>query len=200
MKMETLLTQDPWPGLILWTLVYFSDYAMTIASARKYRSNPHLEFEGSYELTPQFEKDVDALKPISTRHLLFLLLTNLILLVLWWLFSLLGAARGFSLILGMFLLMEVGVHFRHYRTYHSLSLNESKGGLEGKISYRRWFLFSTSAFEFICFSALFLLTAVLTNSLFFLGGSIACLSLAINHHRRYRALYKQTITNPGNQT
>ncbi len=200
MKMEILLIQNPWLGMILWTLIYISDYAMTIASARKYRINPHLEFEDSYELTPQFEKDVNALNPISKRHILLLLLTNLILLILWWLFSLLGTTRGFSLILGMFLLMEVGVHFRHLRTYHSLSLNESRGGLEGKISYRRWFLFSTSAFEFICFSALFLLTSVLTNSLFFLGGSISCLSLAINHQRKYRALYKQTFTNQGKQT
>lgn len=198
--MEYRLTQNPWMGMILWTLIYISDYAMTIASARKYRSNPHLEFEGSYELTPQFEKDVNALNPISKRHILLLLLTNLILLILWWLFSLVGNRQGFSLTLGMFLLMEVGIHFRHFRTYHLLSLNESRGGMEGRLSYRRWFLFSTSAFEFICFSVLFLLTAVLTGSLFFLGGTISCLSLAINHQRRYRTLYKPTIASRGKQT
>jgi hypothetical protein len=150
-------------------------------------------------LTPQFEKDVDALKPVSKRHLLLLLLTNLLLLALWRLFSQLGAAPGFSLILGMFLLLEVSIHFRHFRTYHLLRLNESKGGLAGKISYRRWLLFSSSALEFISFSALFLLTAVLTNSLFFLGGSISCLSLAIDHQRKYRALYRQAFTDPRKQ-
>jgi hypothetical protein len=45
--MEILLTQNPWPGMILWTLVYISDYAMTIASARKYRDNPHLELRAA---------------------------------------------------------------------------------------------------------------------------------------------------------
>lgn len=195
--METWLTTNPWIGMLAWTVAYISDYTITIASARKYRSNPHLEFEGSYELTPQFENDVNALNLVSRRHILLLGLTNVILLLFWWGFSLLGNRQGFSLILGMFLLMEVGVHFRHFRSYHLLSLDESHGGLEGRISYRRWLLFSTSAFEFMCFSALFLLTALITNSLFFLGGSISCLSLAINHQRKYHSLFKQAIAGSG---
>ena len=80
---------------------------MTIASARKYRSNPHFEFEGSYELTPQFEKDVNALNPISKRHILMLVLTNLLLIIFWQLFSLLQFHQGFAFVLGMLLLMEV---------------------------------------------------------------------------------------------
>jgi len=189
--METLLTQNPWPGMILWTMIYISDYAMTIASARKYKSNSHLDFEGSFELTPQFEKDVNALDPVSKRHLLMLGLTNLFLLIFWWLFSLLNFRQGFAFVLGIFLLMEVGIHFRHFRTYHLLRLIESQGGLEGRITYRRWLLYSTSAFEFFSFSVLFLITAGITGSLFFLGGSLSCASIALNHQRKYRAFHKK---------
>ena len=197
--METWLTTDPWIGMLVWTIVYISDYAMTIASARKYRSNPHLEFEGSFELTPQFERDVNALNPISRWHILMLLLTNALLLVFWWLFSLLDYRQGFLFVLGMLILMEAGIHFRHFRTWHLLTANESQGGLEGKITYRRWLLYSTSAFEFLSFSILFLVTAALTRSLFFIGGALSCLSLAINHQRKYRTLYRQRITGQGKQ-
>ncbi len=192
--MESWLTLNPWIGMILWTIIYISDYVMTIASARKYKSNPHIEFEGSYELTAQFEKDVNALNPVSKRHILMLILTNLLLIIFWQLFSLLQFQRGFAFVLGMLLLMEIGVHLRHFRTYHLLRLYESKGGLDGKISYRRWFLFNTSAFEFFCLSILFLLTALFTYSLFFAGGALACLSIASNHYRKYKALYKQAAS------
>ena len=111
--MESWLTLNPWIGMILWTIIYISDYVMTIASARKYKSNPHIEFEGSYELTAQFEKDVNALNPVSKRHILMLILTNLLLIIFWQLFSLLQFQRGFAFVLGMLLLMEIGVHLRH---------------------------------------------------------------------------------------
>src|SRR5258706_14648986 len=115
--MEGWLTVNPWTGMILWTIIYISDYVMTIASARKYKSNPHIEFEGSSELTAQFEKDVNALNPLSKRHFLMLILTNLLLIVFWQLFSLLQFQRGFAFLLGLLLLMEIGVHLRHFRTY-----------------------------------------------------------------------------------
>ncbi|MBM3124159.1 MAG: hypothetical protein FJZ87_03685 [Chloroflexi bacterium] len=194
--MEYYLLLNPWIGMILWTLIYISDYGMTIASARKYRTNSHFEFEGSFELTPQFEKDVDALYPISRRHLLMLLLTNGMLLIFWWLFSRIYFLHGYLFVLGILILVEVGVHIRHFRTFHLLYMVEIKGGLEGKISYRRWLMFSTSAMEFFLFFVLFLITSILTNSYFFFGGSISCLSLAINHHRKYRTLYKQPDSEP----
>jgi amino acid permease len=191
-RMESWLTQNPWMGMLLWTFIYISDYVMTIASARKYGTNPHISIEGSYELTPQFEKDVDALSPVSKRHILMLILTNLLLITFWLLLSLLGYTQGFAFVLGMLILLEVGVHLRHFRTYHLLALHEAKGGLEGTLHYRRWLLFNVSAFEFFCLCILFLITALLTYSPFFAGGSLACLSLAANHYKKYRKLYDQT--------
>lgn len=189
--MEYWLTLSPWPGLLLWTLVYLSDYWMTIKVARMYRANLNFEFEGSVELTPQFEKDVDALKPVSRRHIRMLILTNIILVIFWWLFMLVEYPAGFAFVLGMLILMEVGVHLRHFRSYFMLAQIKSLGGLEGKLYYRRWFIFSNSAFEFFSLAIVFLLTALLTRSLFFAGGAAACLSLAFNHYKHYRQLYKQ---------
>ncbi len=188
--MEQWLTNSPWPGMVLWTLIYISDYYMTIASARKYQNHPNLGFEGSFELTPQFQKDVDALKPISRRHILMLLLTNILLLFLWWLFSLVDFPQGFLLPLGMFLLMEVAVHFRHFRTYHLLTQVEKHGGMEGRVVQSRWLTYNTSAFELLSMGVLFLLASILTFSLFFFGGALACFALAYSHHDKYLALFR----------
>jgi hypothetical protein len=105
---------------------------------------------------------------------------------------------GFAFILGMLILMEVGVHLRHFRSYFMLAQIKSMGGLEGKLYYRRWFIFSNSAFEFFSLAIVFLLTALLTRSLFFTGGAVACLSLTLNHYRHYRRLYKQSSIAPAN--
>jgi hypothetical protein len=198
--MEYWLTLNPWPGLLCWTLIYLSDYWLTIKVARMYRASPHFEFEGSLELTPQFEKDVDALKPVSRRHIIMLVITNLILLVFWGLFALLSYTPGFAFVLGMLILMEVGVHLRHLRSYFMLVQNRSKGGLEGKLYYRRWFVFGNSAFEFFSLAILFLFTALMAYSLFFAGGGLACLSLAYNHYKHYRRLYKQASAIPVGET
>ena len=192
--MEVWLVQYPWIGMILWTLIYISDYALTIASARKYRGNPHVEFEGSFEMNPVFERDVNLLNPVSMRHLLLLVLSNLLLALFSFLFSAIRYRSGFSFILGMFVLMEVAVHFRHFRNLHLLTISKGPGGLEGKLSYRRWLIFSTSSFEFACFALLYLMTAILTYSLFFAGGAIGCLVIAIKHYNGYRTLYKKTST------
>jgi hypothetical protein len=56
-----------WPGLTIWSLLYVSDYAFTIVCARLYRSrvSEKLVFEGSFELNPVFQQDVNSLT--STR-------------------------------------------------------------------------------------------------------------------------------------
>ena len=193
--MEQWLTTSPWPGLVLWTLIYISDYRMTIASARKQQNHPNLGFEGSFELTPQFQKDVDALKPISRRHILMLLLTNLLLLFMWWTFSMVEFLQGFLIPLGMFLLIEVAVHFRHFRSYHLFTQLEKRGGMEGRVVQSRWLIYSVSAHELFSFGVLYLLVFILTFSPFFFGGALACFVLAYSHYNRYRALFRYAARN-----
>ena len=84
--MELWLARGPWLGLILWVILYVSDYYLTVYSARGFREIGHFQFKGSFELTPQYQKEIDALKPISIRHLTLLSLYSLLLLALWWAF------------------------------------------------------------------------------------------------------------------
>jgi len=57
------------------------------------------------------------------------------------------------------------------------------GGVEGQISYKKWFSYRISASEFYVYSVLFLIIAVLTYSSFFLGGAIMCFGTGFKHSR-----------------
>ena len=182
--MEFWLATSPVPGVMLWIILYISDYVLTIYSARGFREIGHFQFEGSFELTPQFQRDIDALKPVSTRHIILLLLYSLLIIFIWWFTKqLLFFPWTYLLYLGMFLLLEVGVHLRHLRNVSLIREIRKGGGVEGQIAYRKWFSYKISASEFYLYSALFLMIAMLTYSPFFLGGAIMCFATAIKHNR-----------------
>ncbi len=182
--MEYWLSTSPVPGVILWIILYISDYYLTIYSARGFREVGHFRFEGSFELTPQYQKDIDALKPVSKRHVILLILYSLLIVLIWWLTKhLLFFPWTYLLYLGMFLLLEVAVHLRHLRNVSLIREIRKSGGVEGEIKYRKWFSYRISASEFFLYSALFLIFAMLAYSPFFLGGAIMCFATAIKHNR-----------------
>ena len=184
--MEFWLASSPWPGVILWIILYISDYYLTIYSARGFREIGHFEFESSFELTPQYQNDVDALKPVSRLHITLLTLYTLLIVFIWWLTTrLLFFPWAYLLYLGMFLLMEVAVHLRHLRNVSLIRESRKSGntGMEGRIFYRKWFTYRISAVEFYTFSVLFLMIAILTSSTFFLGGALMCLGTGVKHSR-----------------
>jgi hypothetical protein len=182
--MEFWLSTSPLPGVILWVILYISDYYLTLYAARGFREIGYFKFEGSFELTPQYQKDIDALKPVSKRHILWLVLSSLLIVFIWWFTKhLLFFPWTYLLCLGMFLLLEVAVHLRHLRNISLIREIRKGGGVEGEIRYRKWFSYRISASELYLYAALFLIFAVLTYSTFFLGGAIMCFATGIQHSR-----------------
>jgi hypothetical protein len=55
------------------------------------------------------------------------------------------------------------------------------GGIEGQVSYRRWFTYRISAAELFTHAVLFLLVSILSFSPFFLGGAIMCSATGLGH-------------------
>src|SRR6185295_6059231 len=180
--MEFWLSTSPIPGVILWMILYISDYALTIYSARGFNEIGHFQFEGSFELTPQYQKDIEALKPVSKQHVILLVLYSLLIVFIWSLTKrLLFFPWTYLFYLGMFLLIEVAVHLRHLRNISLIREIKKGGGVEGQISYKKWFSYRISASEFYRYSALFLIFAMLAYSPFFLGGAIMCFATGIKH-------------------
>src|SRR5258706_5542741 len=167
--MEYWLSISPWPGVVLWIILYISDYYLTIYSARGLKEIGHFQTEGSFELTPQYQKDIDALKPISKRHITLLILYSLVLLVLWWVFDrLLFFPWAYRLYLGMFLLLEIAVHIRHLRNVFIVREVRKNGGVEGPVKNRELFSYKLFAAELFSFNGLVLIASLFAFISFFL--------------------------------
>jgi hypothetical protein len=182
--MQYWLATSPWYGVILWIILYTSDYYLTLYSARGFREVGHFQFEGGFELTPQYQRDIDNLRPVSKLHVTLLIAYSALILVIWWITRLsIYLEWTYPLYLGMFLLIEVAVHYRHLRNIFLIREIRKNGGVDGQITYKKWFSYRISAYELYLSATLFLLIALLTYSLFFLGGAIMCYGTGFKHSR-----------------
>jgi hypothetical protein len=75
-----------------------------------------LVFEGSFEITPYFQRDIDSLRVISPRFLLMLVLSGLLLAWMWFL-SLQSEREFYAFALGSMVLAQLAVHTRHLRNF-----------------------------------------------------------------------------------
>lgn len=195
--MEYWLAISPWYGIFLWLILYTTDYYLTLYCARGFRQIGHFQFEGSFELTPQYQGDIDNLRPVSRLHIILLFAYSLLILVVWWITRLsIYLEWSYPLYLGMFLLLEMAVHLRHLRNVALIREIKKNGGVEGQITYKKWFSYRLSALEFYIYATLFLLIALLTYSLFFLGGALMCYGTGFKHSRlakKTRAVPVQVI-------
>ena len=176
---------DSWiPGLILFSALYISDYTWTIANARLYRSkaNQYIVFEGSFELTPYFQKDIDALRRVSPRFVLAFILMNGILAALWFIRRLVpGMEPMHMMFLGCIVLLQCTIHLRHFRTWHLFRSMRAPSGIVGRIEYRRPVILRASASEMFSFAGMWLLLAAVLGSWFFFGGAIQCAVVGVKH-------------------
>jgi len=173
-----------WPVLLIWGLVYLADFAITIYSARLFQGpiGEHIRFEGSFELTPQFEKDVNAMRWISPNFLVRWLASFLLLYLVWWLaYRRLGFPQIFDFLMGGLFLREAVVLIRHMRNVAMVKLHETRPGLEGRITYARWLNLRLSAVDLALFGILFLILAAVLKNWFLLGGGVVCLFTGVQH-------------------
>src|SRR5260221_10411414 len=114
--MTTMLIASPWAGILVWILLYVSDYSLTLACARRYRAQSKVMFEGSFELNPVFQADVDSLRRLSPRFLIALASSVALLYLLWWLCRQPPYPMdSYLFTLGAALLLQATIHIRHLR-------------------------------------------------------------------------------------
>ena len=176
--------ESPWPGLLIWGMLYTSDLIFTIACARLYQQGARkiVLFEGSYEITPYYQNDVDRLRLFSSRFLAALAASSGLQALLWFLtMRTLVLPDLYLFAVGAMVLVELTIHVRHVRNlflFRSLVAGE---GITGHIEYPRPIMLRLSAIEIAAFAGLYAILFIATESWFLLGGAVACLSLAINH-------------------
>jgi len=184
-----LMADSLWAGPLLWMAIYISDYSFTIACARLYRAQGKIAFEGSVELNPLFQADVDALRRVSPRFCLALIVsTGYLSLVRWISGPLTGSGDLYLFVLGAMILLEATIHMRHLRNW--FLFKKVIPIIQGRLEYPRGILLQMSAYEILTFSVLYAALFWVTGSMFLLGGTIACCSLSVRHYRlarRYKA-------------
>lgn len=181
--MPNFLLEHAWPGVVLWDLPYISDYALTITCARLYGRQETIVFDGSYEITPFFQRDINSLRVVSPRFVFILLLTSGFLGFLWILNESSPAPELWQLVLGALIGVQLAVHLRHlqnlvlFRSIHNTDL------IRGRIEYSRPLVLRASSREFFAFSGFYLMLFAFTGSWFILGGAATCLLLGAKHRR-----------------
>lgn len=177
--------QNIWLTLTVWGLIYLADYYLTIFSAAKIRGpmQAYVRYEGSYELTPEFQKDVDKLRLFSPQFLIRWLLSLPLIYLMWWLSVVeLENPAFFEFLVGALILREIVVHLRHARNLFQFFLTK-RGGLTGRLEYRRWLVLKISSAEIFSFGVMYLFLAFFLQSWFFGGGVFGCWIVAVQHWR-----------------
>lgn len=169
-------------SLCVWVLLYISDYTFAITCARLYRAQDKVAFEGSYELTPCFQRDIDALRVVSTRFLLALLST-VGLFGLLWVLTQESFLELYQFAVGSAIIVQLTIHIRHLRNLFLFRAISTADEVRGRIEYARTFALRMSSFECLCFSGLYLALFGFTRSWFVLGGAVGCFALAVKHRR-----------------
>jgi len=179
--MRDLFLRSPWPGIIAWALIYISDFALTTIGARLYHRNASskIVFEGSFELNPVFERDIDSGKLVSPRFLLFLVLSSA-LFAIYWALAIPHNPEIYMFVLGAAVCMELAVHVRHLGNLFLFSPS-SASRLSGRIEYARPLILRMSSVQIFGFAILFAVLFTFTESWFVCGGMVSCLGLSAKH-------------------
>jgi hypothetical protein len=190
---EAFLTDAWWPGPAIACVLLWVDYALTILGARRYRARiaPMHRFEGSYELTPIYQSDVDQLRVYSWRAFGVGLLLALLLRFIAVAEETLQTYPAIYLFaLGAVILREVPVFIRHFKNLFLARVIATEPRIEGTVFYPRTFTLRLSAFDFAEFAAVFLLWAAVAEDWMPLGGAFGCLGITVQQWklaRKHRA-------------
>jgi hypothetical protein len=180
--MFDLIIESPLAPCLIWATVYISDYYSTIACARLYQAQDKIAYEGSFEITPIFQADVNALRRVSPRFLAILVASTL---YLYWMRSLISPddrSFGFYVMcLGALFLLELTVHARHLRNWFHFTRVVPL--LHGRVEYPRGMMLRSSSLELLTFALLYALIYGVTLHPFVLGGAVGNAVLAVNHYR-----------------
>jgi len=181
---QSLLPNNLWFPTIVFGLLYLGDYYLTLAGARLYRRRVEqfLAFEGGYELTPIFQKDIDQLRWFSPQFFARLVIAMMVIPVFGYLsIQLLEIPDLFVFLVGALCLRELAVYIRHAQNIFFFQQVHDANILRMRVEQPRWLTYRLSAVQFLSFAVLFIVLALVANPFLFLGGALGCLVVALQH-------------------
>jgi len=189
--LHDLLVSNLWIGLTLWVITYAADYYLTVLSAKLYEQigRQFVATEGSLELTPEYEQDIEARRLLSPRFLKSTAFGCIFLLGIWYVAVFIPVVKLYYMfILGALVLRQLAVIIRHVNNLTMYGLLRKEGAATGKIEYRRWVAHRRAGVDLIAFGCLFLFSFAMTGQLFWAGGSLFCAATGAEHFKKGRQI------------
>jgi hypothetical protein len=181
-------------AIVLWVFVYSCDFFLTLYGNQlrtKYAA-AHIGMDGSYELNPFFQRDVNANKKASRRFLFMLALFSLWLVFMWVGAQAIRRPEVFSISAGYLLLMEVPILERHVQNVSLFNAMKTPGVTVGFITRARWtdllLLGRLGGFWLLAYGALFFLT----GNWLFVGGVLSMFSIFFRYSSQGNALRRKS--------
>ena len=180
--MPEFFLNSPWPAVMAWAVLYVSDFLMTLTCARLYhkRGSAKVAFEGSFELNPVFQRDIDSLRYFSPRFLGLLLLTSSLVALLWVLEAS-TMPEVYAFFIGAMISIELAIHVRHLTNLYLYGWIIGSDEVRGRLEYARPAILKISAVQILAFSVLFIVLFAFVASPFLAGGAASCALLSGKH-------------------
>jgi hypothetical protein len=174
-----VLIKNSWLAAIVWGVLSLSDHALTRFSAKLHQSlsqeRQTITRQGGLELNPVFEQEVKRLQWFSPRFIImFVLAFSLILLL-----GLIISKPAFEILIGAFILEWIVIDLVHFQNLLTFRDMKNPRSATGHIELSYWLSQRTSAYHLLSFALLYLILAIATFRLFFVGGTISCSFLAL---------------------
>ena len=177
------MLDNPWLPALLWVLLFYCDYYLSLWGARLRNAQTSYEYEGSYEPTPRLEKDVDSQKWLSWMVSLWIVFGAAFLLAT-------GYVKPhppflYGIVIGLFLVFQLGsvvIHIDSILFFRRLA--SPRPGLEGHIRLTREALYRMASNRFTTLAVFTISCFILTNSVILLGGSVSLLVTALRYVRQ----------------
>jgi len=175
-----LLVASPWLVALSWAVLSIFDFSATMLFSKAYRDflSDTMQYEQGVEMNPLFAKDVQHVRWFSPRYIVLMLALMLLIGITGsWL-----PPKNFEMLAGMAILLVLVVDLRHIENLSFVwFLKSDPEGFKGKIeqsyklSQRRVAVYSFNT------GILYLIVFLLTGRVFFVGGTIVSVLLAIRH-------------------
>jgi len=170
-------------------LTFAADWLLTHAGAKAAALvKDRLAFEGSYELNPTWQAQIDAGQRFSWRAVG----VGIALVFLGGLGRLLVESAEideafFAAGVGAIMLLQTPILMQHAANLQTFRSLRRPGAVEGALRQSRRFTYEQASWTFVRYAVLWLLLWVPSQQAFFLGGAAACVGIAIRFRRLGRA-------------
>ncbi len=169
------LLENVWLTMIIWGVLFFGERLLTSLIAQKQREdlNPFISYEGGPDASTSAEKNGKPWWAVGWRFAFRWLFSILAFYLIWWLSKyVVMDVRFFSFFVGMLMLRVGAMYLKDVKALATIYFSK-QGGVEGHISYSRWFLLRVSGVELLGLGLLFFVLGVLFGSWFFYGGAFS---------------------------